>query len=227
MSEGRDKPLSLESIFNQSPEFYQYINGNQQQSQPNQPLQNHHLHNMQWRSDMQHQQEDMYYQQQRNNHPGYPYQGQRNYIPTDDHYSSNKNIKQHKYNPQQRVPIDKRSNQKKPHEYEESGNPMNYSDKPHGPKIDPNETEEFNSMLNMLGIQIGNETGIPSIPDDEKSFISKELYLLDDNCLKTFTKDSNGSYFSNMKKYGDNIVKTAIDKIGKYLAVCFIIILDS
>ena len=89
-----------------------------------------------------------------------------------------------------------------------------------GPKIDLNETEELNSMLNILGIQIGNnESGLPPSPDDEKNFISKDLYLVDDNCLKTFTKESDGSYFSNILTFGENITKAAVDKAGKYLAV--------
>ena len=225
MSEGREKPLSLESIFNQGPEFYQFINGNQQQPPAQYPMMHAPVHPQQWANPMYQQlPPDLDYHPQRmprprpmqpgprhpQAHDGYHYQPYPAPYPPQFH--------------QPRGPAEKRApppKKHRPHGQEGFTQPAPQVSGPsNGPKIDLNETEELNSMLNILGIQIGNsEFGIPTSPDDEKNFISKELYLLDDNSLKTFTKETDGSYFSNLLSFGENITKAAVDKAGKYLAV--------
>lgn len=84
--------------------------------------------------------------------------------------------------------------------------------------VDFNQTEELNSMLNILGLQLA-EGQQDQLGDQGGDACSREIVLLDNGQLKVCFKDSEGSFFSNQQTYGEGLSKVVVDQFGKYIAV--------
>jgi hypothetical protein len=97
---------------------------------------------------------------------------------------------------------------------------MRGNGRPQGVHVDLNETEELNSMLNILGLQLGNSNE-QEPEDDDKNFISKEILMLEDGILKIYCKELDGPYFSNIQTFGERLTKAVVDAQGKHIAVKF------
>jgi uncharacterized protein with WD repeat len=167
MSDGRDKPSSVDAFFNQSPEFYAMLNS---QAQPG-PIPKAHEH-------------------------------ASGHHPHKAHHEGEKHKKDHK-------PGKKHPNK--------TAAPL--ADNPQaGVKVDLNETQELNSMLNILGIQLAPDTQA-SVNEEDKDFISKKILLLENGELHLYCKESQGQYFGSSQSFGEKLVRAAIDKQGKFVAV--------
>lgn len=246
MSDGRDKNLNLESFFTQSPEFYEEINNHGQNMHPYnfQPQQweyephqydprfeDPNFHNMRARGG--HYPKPAYHQMPMNRqyqqHPhfqhypiqqGYPQGAYPQYPQHPNPHYPPRRQQPGMPRPQGR-PVNHPGHQVPPQKQYSNfgGKPgLKLPQKPQAPHIDFDQTEELNSMLNILGLQIGSGQNEDQ-PDDDSNFISKEIMLLEGGVLKVFYKELEGSYFSNIQTYGERLTKAVVDPLGKHIAV--------
>jgi hypothetical protein len=247
MSDGRDKNLNLESFFTQSPEFYEELNNHGPNMRPPftyQPQQWEYepqfdprfedpsFHNMRARGG--HYPKPAYHampphpqhhaaQHAYAHYPGQPGYGPGGY-PQPPYPQQPGPQRRHPQQPGPR-PQGRNVPQQAPvpqpqRQYTNFGQKTGLRLPPKNQEvhIDVGETEELNSMLNILGLQIGTNLSEDPI-DDERNFISKEIMLLEDGILKVFYKEPEGSYFSNIQTFGERLTKAIVDSTGKHIAV--------
>jgi hypothetical protein len=86
-------------------------------------------------------------------------------------------------------------------------------------KVDQDDTQELNSMLSLLGFNLGSEVLETKAEERDEDFVSSYILLLDNGRLKSFERSKEGKYFAAAEEFQGDYNRLSSDSKGKYFAV--------